>query len=209
MKSRLVLFTACLLIASHALAQTPPPAPRAPKPPPAPTAAPATPPAAPAPPVAAAPAAPPLPPPPPAPPRGGQSINVKVELTISESGAAAPPVKKTVVAVVGDGFSGYVREQATSAFTTVTPGTNIVDRIVAPLNLDARPEILANGKIRLTCTIQYVARGPGQDERRMQTDIKQSLILNLESGKALVVSDATDPITDRRVTVEVTATILR
>src|SRR5437870_5373718 len=82
MRSRIVLFTACLLVASHALAQTPP---RPPKPP----AAPAAPPAAPAPPAAAVPAPPPPPPAPaapPAPPVNRQPINIRVDLTISEDG---------------------------------------------------------------------------------------------------------------------------
>ena len=73
--------------------------------------------------------------------------------------------------------------------------------------------ILANGKIRLTCSIQYYA-GQGmvaetRDQPSGRTDIKQNLVLILESGKPLVVSQATDPISDRRVTVEVTATILK
>jgi len=34
-------------------------------------------------------------------------------------------------------------------------------------------------------------------------------VLNLENGKPLVISQGTDPIGERRVTVEVTATILR
>ena len=205
MKSRMVLFTACLLVASHALAQTPPPAPRAPKAPPAPAA----PPAAPAPPAAA-------PPPPPVPPAPrGQPINIRVELTITETGAGIASVKKNVVAVVGDGFSGYVREQGMVA---ASGGANFppFERNV-PLNLDAFPVILQNGKIRLTCTIQYLsgpppsalAPGESREPARSRTDIKQNLVLNLDSGKSLVVSDATDPITDRRVTVEVMATILK
>jgi hypothetical protein len=40
-------------------------------------------------------------------------------------------------------------------------------------------------------------------------DIRQSLVLIFDSGKSLVISQATDPISDRRVTVEVTATILK
>jgi hypothetical protein len=34
-------------------------------------------------------------------------------------------------------------------------------------------------------------------------------VLILDSGKSLVVSQATDPISDRRMTVEVMATILK
>jgi hypothetical protein len=197
MRTRFALFAAFVLMASHVLAQT---APRAPQPP-----------AAPAPAGPAAPAIAPPPPPPPAPPgpprREGQPINVKVELNITEEGGSTPPVKKTVSAVVGDSFNGYVREQGVSSNTNPTAAP--FERLVVPLNLDAYPVILANGKIRLTCSIQYVAYQRPAQERQIHTDIKQNLVLILESGKSLVVSQATDPISDRRVTVEVTATILR
>jgi hypothetical protein len=198
----LVTLAGILLIASHVWAQTPARAPQ-----PARTAQPPATPPAPAPAPAVAPVAPAAPVPPPLPPlREGQPINVRVELTITETGAGAPPVKKTVVAVVGDGYFGSVRGQAVSQSTT--PGS--LDRLVAPLNLDARPEILPSGKIRLTCTIQYQSTQRMTQERQINTDIKQNLVLNLESGKALVISEAADPIvTDRNVIVEVKATILK
>jgi len=205
MKTKLVLFVAFVLISGHVFAQAPPRPPRTPQ-----TPAPAAPPAPPAP--ALAPAPPPPPPPaPPAPPRReGQPINVKVELVITEEGGPAPPARKVVSAVVADGYNGFVREQG---FAPV-PGSNLPPRSV-PLNLDAFPTILANGKIRVTCAIQYNAAPPpapatSADSRAASgTDIRQNLVLILESGKSLVVSQATDPISDRRVTVEVTATILK
>jgi hypothetical protein len=186
-----------LLIASHVWAQAPA---RAPQP-----ARPAQPPGSAAPAVAApvGPAAPV----PPQPVREGQPINVRVELTITETGPGAPPVKKTVVAVVGDGYFGSVRGQAVSQLTAQG---NPLDRLQAPLNLDARPEILPSGKIRLTCTIQYQSTQRMAQERQINTDIKQNLVLNLESGKSLVISETADPIVaDRNVIVEVKATILK
>jgi hypothetical protein len=161
---------------------------------------------------------PPPPPPPPAPPgpprREGQPINVKVELTITEEGGGGTSSKKTVSAVIGDGFNGYVRANGFS-------GSFGAQKIV-PLNLDAYPVILSNGKIRLTCTIQYLAGAaqyiadapsvPGaaaSQNQQARTDIKENIVLILESGKSLVVSQAADPVSDRQVTVEVKATILR
>ena len=186
----------------RAVAQT---AARVPRPPA--TQTPPAPAAPPAPAVAPAPPAPPAAPGPP--PRAGQPINVKVELTITEDGGNTAPIKKTITAVVGDAFSGYVREQ----FNNPTTGRFV------PLNLDAYPVVLSNGKIRLTCTIQYFAASappPAPQNEREQafsakngTDIRQNLVLILESGKSLVVSQATDPVSDRRVTVEVMATILK
>jgi len=128
-------------------------------------------------------------------------------LNISEEGGGNPPVKKSISAVVGDSYNGYVRENAFSP----NPAANAMNRVV-PLNLDAFPVILANGKIRLTCTIQYNSGGasaPANFGPGAGTDIKQNLVLILESGKSLVISQATDPVSDRRVTVEVTATILK
>jgi len=189
-----------LLVAGHVWAQTPARAPQTPAAPGRVTApAPASP---------AAPAPAPAPATAPAPPRREvQPINVRVELTITETGTGAPPVKKTVVAVVGDGYLGSVRGSAVSQ--TASPGVPM-DRLVAPLSLDARPEILPSGKIRLTCTIQYQASQRTAQERTINTDIKQNLVLNLESGKLLVISEAADPIVaDRNVIVEVKATILK
>ena len=213
MRVRFVLIAAWLFAAGHAYAQTAPRAaqtaktPQTAPTPPAPVT-PVTPGvAAPAPP--AAPAAPgtPFPTVPPWAVREGQPINVKVELAITEDGGGTPPVKKTVSAVVGDGFSGYVREQGTFS-TGGGPPRNV------PLNFDATPQLLPSGKIRLTCTIQYLSGSPATpvenaQETRSRTDIRQNLVLILESGKPLVVSEATDPITDRRVTVEVKATVLK
>ena len=131
---------------------------------------------------------------------------MKVELNITEDGGAGAPIKKSVTAVVADGYNGFVRQQGIAQESQTAPIRSV------PLNLDAFPVIQPNGKIRLTCSIQYTSSGTTGSAAaggRTGTDIKQSLVLNLESGKPLVISQGTDPIGERRVTVEVTATILR
>jgi hypothetical protein len=190
-KHQFVFAAVFALVAAHALAQTTPRTPNA----------------APTPPSAQPPQAPPPPPPAPAPPaprREGQPINVRVDTTITEAGGTAPPVKKTVTAVAGDGFDASVREMATvsnSPPTLPVPPT--------ALNVDASPTILSNGRIRVRVTLQYAAGQTQPSDTRARTDIRQTLVLNLENGKPLVISEASDPISDRRVTVEVTAMILR
>jgi hypothetical protein len=42
-----------------------------------------------------------------------------------------------------------------------------------------------------------------------RTEIRQNLRVVLENGKPLMVSQSADPVGDRKVTVEVTATILK
>ena len=41
------------------------------------------------------------------------------------------------------------------------------------------------------------------------SQLNERLSLVLESGKPMIVSQAADPVSDRKITVEVTATILR
>jgi len=231
---RLPAITAFLLAcACPALveAQTPAPASPAPAAKPAPAQAPVPAPKAkllppvaipptPAPPAAPAAPAPPAPPAPPdAPIQPKQPINIRVDLTITEQGGSAPPVKKIVSTVAGDGYGGSVRETATLS------GPNPVGPTM--LNFDAWPTIIAPerqarggitiapaaqaDKIRVYLNIQYSA---GQDTTREaprpRTDIRLNLTLLFENGKTLKVWEGADPIDkDRHVTVEATATVLR
>ncbi len=43
----------------------------------------------------------------------------------------------------------------------------------------------------------------------MGTGIQENLSVNLDDGKPLVVAQSADPVSDRQVTVEVRATILK
>jgi hypothetical protein len=142
---------------------------------------------------------------------GGQAVNVKVEVTISDQRVNGVAPKKTVTVVTGDQLSGFIRTQ------TLFPGIGDV-----PLNVDAEPHILPDGKIRLRLNLQYdlpsPAGGGGADTqgstntqaaRALKTSIRENLAIVLENGKALVVAQSADPVSDRQVTVEVKASILR
>ena len=152
----------------------------------------------------------------PAPSREGQPFNVKVDVTITEQTGTAAPFKKTVSVAVGEGTTALVRSQAT--FSGGTPN---------PLNVDVGPTVTATGKIRLMMSVQYdapapplvadAATGRGGDGQTIRsalgaltrTELRQNIIVMLENGKPLVVSQSADPVGDRRVTIEVTATILK
>lgn len=200
MSTRTILLTACALTAvAHLAAAQPPPAaapapgqaPRAstPGPAPAPTPAPN---------VAVAPAPPPR--------RVGQPVNIKVDVTISDqASSSAPALKKTVSVVTGDNMNGFIRS---SAFYQEV--TNPV-----PLNIDTEPEILADGKIRLRVNLQYDLPGsarsgdvPGAGALR-RTELRENLSLILENGKSIVAAQSADPVSDRQVTIEVKATVLK
>lgn len=146
------------------------------------------------------------PPAPAAPRREGQPVNIKVEFTLSDQRGGAPAVKRTVTVVVADGRNGFIRSSA----DVVGVAGGVV------LNIDAGPELLADGKIRLGCNLQYDWPPPLEQADRslprgtvMKTVMHDSVSLILESGKPMVAAQSADPIGDRQVTVEVKATVLR
>lgn len=181
-----VIIVTLALLAARAAAQTPPPRPPSPEKPGAPPA----------------PAAPARPPAPPAPPRKGQPINVRVEVTITDQRGGGAPLKKTLSVIVADQQSGMVRSES------LIPSMGTL-----PLHIDAAPEILPDGKIRLRFGLNYdlpIENQPSANpDRAAKTSIRENLSLILESGKLMLVTQSADPIGDRQVMVEVKATVLK
>ena len=149
--------------------------------------------------------APPPPPAAPAPDGRNRRVgpNVRVEVMFSEQRSDSPAAPKTVTITTNDGQWGRVR----SSVTTAGYGAS-------PLNVDARPEVLADGRVLLSVNIEYgekrVPAGkevqPGQI---IEATLNESVTLLLESGKGLAVTQSADPMSDRKVSVEVKATVLR
>ena len=83
----------------------------------------------------------------------------------------------------------------------------------APLNVDARPTVTQDGRISLELTIEYRAwpepRSRSELRQIVQVSINESLTALLENGKPLLVTQSAEPISDRKVTVEVKATVLK
>lgn len=151
--------------------------------------------------------APPPPPPAPAeiyapaPPKKKPGPNVRIEVTFTEQRSDTPAQPKTVTVTTGDGHWGRVRSQAHSSQVGGTP-----------LNVDARPELQSDGRILMSLTLEYAEKRVRREEAPGEiTDVtmNQSVTVVLESGKPLVITQAADPVSDRKVTVEVKATVLR
>lgn len=136
----------------------------------------------------------------------GKPLNVQIELTIADEAGGRPPEKKTVTMLVADQAWGRIRG---SAATSNANG----ERLPLGLNVDARPLLVEGDDIRLELVIEFAplqTEGPGDAKRlRQPTALNESLSVILRSGKPLMISQAADPISDRRVTVEVKATVLK
>jgi len=142
-----------------------------------------------------APAKPPESAPPPSAPtaKGAPSaVNVRLELTITDQRGDVPVAPKTVTVLVGDQQNGRVR----------TGNGNTT------LNVDVRPEIVREGRIKTTLSLEYTPRATDADKTTPMA-ISESLGVLLDDGKPVLVSQTADPGSDRKVRVEVKATIVR
>ena len=137
--------------------------------------------------------------------------NIRLDVTITDQRTTGQPTTKTVSLTLADRFGGRVRTTADVPVQMKTPGggTNFAMRSVV-LNVDAKPELTRDGRIRTEMTLEYRPTGnePSTDEPSITT-ISESFTVLLEDGKSLVVSQSADPNTDRRVRVEVKATVLK
>jgi hypothetical protein len=140
----------------------------------------------------------------PIPPRSrGQLVNLRLEFTITDQIGTATPVKKTVMMNVADGESGRIRTNADVLRANTIP-------MQVPLSVDASPEVEGN-KIRLRASLDYqlLNERTGPDQPAGKTSITQSVTSILNDGVPTILSQSADPLTDRKVTLEVKATIIR
>jgi hypothetical protein len=126
----------------------------------------------------------------------GRDVNLQVELTITDQTGTAPGEKKTVSMVIADATFGRIR-------STVRPDHSY-------LNVDARPRLLDGDRILLELTVEYTPALPsGGPTSRYPAALNQSLSLILQNGKPMSISQAADPAADRRMTVDVRASVIK
>ncbi|MBI2833423.1 MAG: hypothetical protein HYX76_03235 [Acidobacteria bacterium] len=129
----------------------------------------------------------------------GQPTNVKIELTITDTRPSQAPITKTVTMIVGDRETGMIRSEARD------PEAGEI-----PLHVDAGPTLLPDGRVRLRLSVSYdLPRQTTEKNSPYKHSIREGLAMLLESGKPLVVAQSADPLSDRKVTVEVKATVLK
>ena len=158
-----------------------PPAPEAPQAPPVPKVAPV-------------PAAPPAPPAPPRP--MGQMINVRIDVTLTDSKGSP----KTLTMTVADGESGMNR--TTSVIPVGQSGGDY------SFNADAIPIVVGN-KIRLRLTADAVVPVENDKVNAGRLGLRQSQTLILNDGESVEIARAADPVSDRAFVLSVKVKIQR
>jgi len=140
----------------------------------------------------------------------GQLVNVKVEFTITDQTGAKPPTKKTMTLIVADRENGRIRTNTRYAQTRGTGGFTMAQ---APLSVDVMPQI-DGGKIRLEFSLEYDLNadkdaGLPADAPGPSTNVSERLSAILDSGVPLIIAQSSDALTDRKLTIEVKATIVK
>jgi hypothetical protein len=127
----------------------------------------------------------------------GLQPNVKIDVTFIDTLGGDTPQRKTVsMLVYGTGrHSGRIRSQGTHG---------------GVINIDATPAVYAGDGVSLNLTIEYLPEVTGDAAASPRIGaLNHSITVGLPSGKPVVVAQSADPGSARRVTVEVTATIMR
>ncbi len=113
--------------------------------------------------------------------------NIRIELTITDS-ATSRAGKKSVSMLLADGYGGRIRSGSKDGV----------------LNVDGTARAGNDGRILLDLTIEY-----SPDRLAATAVLNESISVVVTSGQSTLVSRSADPATDRSVTLEVVATIVK
>jgi hypothetical protein len=133
--------------------------------------------------------------------------NVRVEVTITDTFGQTPS-RKTITMLMADMRGGRIR----SSLRVAVPQSNGNDTLrEIGINVDATPEVRSDGRVFLNLTVQYTPDWPEQSPAAKQrpADINESFSVVLPDGKMTTLSQSADPQSDRKVTLEVTATVVK
>jgi hypothetical protein len=127
----------------------------------------------------------------------GKPINIRIDVTIVDEGGPQT-TRKSVSVTVGDRQQGQVRAAVS------VPGVGHV-----PIALDAVAALERDDRIRTRMTLDYRPSPRADPKEPLPVEMRLSFGIILESGKRIMAAQAADPVTDRRVSVEVVATVLK
>lgn len=114
--------------------------------------------------------------------------NIKVDVVLSDS-VTQSGGKKTVSMVVTNGRKGQIRSTGNGGGYT--------------LNVDAQPQLLSDGRILVALDLMYFPEATS--DAKQVAMINESLSVLVKDGTAMLISQSADPRSDRKVTVELTA----
>lgn len=138
--------------------------------------------------------------------------NVAIEVKLTDQTGTSEPVTKVVTMIVTEGRLGSVRSAGSVLVPLSGPNAPVPlggrSSVGLTLNVDANPMIHSDGSVLLLLKLEYNPRPEGADTGR-DARLDEAITVTLESGKAMVISRAADPAGNRKIVVEVTATVMQ
>ena len=137
--------------------------------------------------------------------------NVRFDITITDSGGPKPVSKTLSLTVSDNNATGSIRN-------TVRPGPNTPVFVAAdgnnpfvgavPLNVDVRQvQSYEDGSIRANVSVEYQPYAP--DAKTQPTLVTANATLIFQDGRKTQILQTSDPLSDRRTTIDVTVTVLK
>lgn len=132
--------------------------------------------------------------------------NVRLELTITDQTGSGQPIKKLISLLLAERGSGRVRSQG-MVYIPRPEGQARVPSYPVELNADANIMRIDGERVRVGISVEYAPAAPdGGNPEQRGSPLNQTVDVVLENGKATVIVEAADPLTDRKVTLQATAT---
>ena len=120
----------------------------------------------------------------------GQGVNIKVDLTITDQREGQAGAPKTITMMIADRGRGQMRSNGIGG---------------QMLNLDARPEIVRESRVRVDVNFDY--RAPQTDSDKNPPVLTQSLVSVVDDGKPLVISQWGEMGSNRTIRIELRASV--
>ena len=120
----------------------------------------------------------------------GQPVNIKLDFTVTDQREGQPATPRTVTMMVMDRSRSQIRSGGS--------GNQI-------LNVDARPEIVRDSRVRVDVNFDY--RAPQSDLDKAPPMLTQSIASVLDDGKPLVISQWSEMGSSRTIKVELRASV--
>jgi hypothetical protein len=144
------------------------------------------------------------------------NANVRFDVVVTDDIGNGKPLTKTVTLnliasdnQVNSGI-GQIRSSARPAGSPLVQSADGKSVVPLDLNLNVdinRPRLMIGNKIRVPIVVEY--KPYSGDPKAASATVRASVDMLMDNAKRTVISQSADPVTDRKVIIEVTATIQR
>ena len=150
------------------------------------------------------------------PPPETAPANVRFDVVITDDSGSGKPLTKTVtlnVIASSNGVDSGIGQIRSSARPSGAPLVRSADgKSVVPLDLNlnvdiVRPRLMPGNRIRVPVVVEY--KPYSADPKAASGTVRASVDMLMDNAKRTVISQSSDPVTDRKIVIEVTPTIQR